>query len=297
MVCLCSQKVGLSVQEFSSCCIPDISTRKKPVQSTDPTVERVCIYDKMISDKVRGKDWVLSLWLCPDATRELCGCTVLCFLTFPVPVITEDVFDAFDASPFLTFSPTASQTAVYPVLQRVHFGMVVLQEHRERLHGDRAAEHKLIKAAMQLCVQIAQPQAPGRGTNYIFSLSPCPLQLSWCPQSVSMCGQAQESKWHLFVSLSPSISSFLHLNLLLGIFLTPSVFRHSASRLLTEVQKVISVLPPVPLCLTFSTFSFYTCSLEVCLWLFFPPPLTFSITLSPDSLGARRAACRTWHNM
>lgn len=132
-----------------------------------------------------------------------------------------------------------------PVLHRVHFCMVVLQEYREWLHGDGATEHKLIKAAVQLCVQIAQPQAPGRGTNYIFSLSPRPLRLSWRPQSVSTCGQAQESKWHLFVSLSPSLSPFLHLNFLLGIFLAHLVF----SRLLTQVQKFISVPPPVPLSL------------------------------------------------
>lgn len=187
----------------------------------------------------------------------------------------------------------------YPVLHCVHFCMVALQEYRERLHGDRAAEHKLIKAAMQLCVQIAQPQAPGRGTNYIFSLSPRLLRLPWCPQSVSMCGQAEESKWlDLFLSLSPSLSPFLNLNLLPGIFVAPLVLRHSTTRLLTWVQKnIISVLPAVPLCLTFSTSSFYTCSLEVRLWLFYLPLFTLSITLSSDSLGTCHTACRTWTNM
>lgn len=51
----------------------------------------------------------LTLWLCSDLARELCGCTVFCFLPFPVTVITQDVFDAF-ASPFLTFSQTAGRT-------------------------------------------------------------------------------------------------------------------------------------------------------------------------------------------
>lgn len=146
--------------------------------------------------------------------------------------------------------PPNHQSDSYPVLHHVHFCTVVLQEYREWLHGDGATEHKLIKAAVQqLCMQKAQPQAPGRGTNYIFSLSPRPLRLSWCPQSVSTCGQAQESKWHLLVSLSPSLSPFLHLNFLLDIFLALLVFRHSTSRLLTQVQKVTSVPPPVPLSL------------------------------------------------
>lgn len=55
--------------------------------------------------------------------------------------------------------------------------------------------------------------------------------------SACVCGQAQESKWHLFLSLSPPLSPFLHLNLLLGLSLAFLALKHSATSLLTQVQK------------------------------------------------------------
>lgn len=130
----------------------------------------------------------------------------------------------------------------------MHF-CAALQEYRQWFHEDGATEHKLIKAAVQLCVPIAQPQAPGKGTNYHQPLSSPPPTLVMPSICQYMWTGAQESKLHLFLSLSPSLSPFLHLNFLLGIILAPLVLRQSTSRLLTQVQEVTSVPPHVPLSL------------------------------------------------